>query len=135
MRLQRCCCQIPRGARTSAMYGSHHLHCTWLPTHSMSDLAAPLLALLPDDAVAFACFAALMARVRRNFAVDESGIWAQLRALSCALEAADHVLFDALRRLGVADCQFAYRLVVVLAKRDLPTDKARMHASDGFGLL
>lgn len=53
---------------------------------SMSDLAVPFLVLLEDDALAFWCFASLMRKARRNFAVDESGIFGQLRALSALLQ-------------------------------------------------
>ena len=49
----------------------------------MSDLLLPFLLLMEDDALAFWCFVALMQQrgVRRNFAVDETGIFAQLRSL------------------------------------------------------
>ncbi len=36
----------------------------------MSDLAAPLLAVLQDEADAFWCFAALMERLQSNFDTD-----------------------------------------------------------------
>ncbi len=86
----------------------------------MSDLAVPFIALMDDDALAFACFSAVMARARHNFAVDESGIFAQLRALSGLLAVADRVLEHRLRALGAAECHFAYRMIVVLMRRDLP---------------
>lgn len=88
----------------------------------MSDLATPLLVLFDDDALAFWAFAALMRAfgARGNFAVDESGIFSQLRALAGALGRADRVLAHKLRALGAADCHFAYRMVVVLMRRDLP---------------
>lgn len=49
----------------------------------MSDLLLPFLLLMDDDALAFWCFVALMQRLgaRQNFAVDESGIFGQLRRL------------------------------------------------------
>lgn len=49
----------------------------------MSDLLLPFVLLMEDDALAFWCFVALMQRqgLRRNFAADESGIFAQLRCL------------------------------------------------------
>jgi hypothetical protein len=49
----------------------------------MSDLLLPFVLLMEDDALAFWCFVSLMQRqgLRRNFAADESGIFAQLRCL------------------------------------------------------
>jgi len=46
----------------------HHL--IWSPRQGMSDLAAPLLAVLQDEADAFWCFAALMERLQSNFDTD-----------------------------------------------------------------
>lgn len=49
----------------------------------MSDLLLPFLLLMDDDALAFWCFVSLMQRMgaRHNFAVDERGIFGQLRLL------------------------------------------------------
>jgi hypothetical protein len=96
----------------------------------MSDLAMPLLVLFDDDALAFWCFAALMRTfgARGNFAVDESGIFSQLRALSRALARADRVLAHKLQAMGAGECHFAYRMVVVLMRRDLPLSQVRGRA-------
>eukprot|EP00955_Chlamydomonas_euryale_P035202 350032-Chlamydomonas_euryale.AAC.3 len=59
----------------------------------MSDLALPFLLLVDDDAVAFWCFEHLMRRVRRNFAVEDSGIFAQLTRLAGLLEELDPPLY------------------------------------------
>lgn len=87
----------------------------------MSDLAVPFILLFPDDAEAFWCFEHLMKRARRNFAVDESGIYSQLQQLMKIVERKDAPLFHRLRQIGAADCHFVYRMIVVLMKRDLPT--------------
>jgi hypothetical protein len=49
----------------------------------MSDVLLPFVLLMEDDALAFWCFVSLMQLqgLRRNFAADESGIFAQLRCL------------------------------------------------------
>lgn len=49
----------------------------------MSDLLLPFVLLMEDDALAFWCFVALMQQqgVRKNFAVDETGIFSQLKTL------------------------------------------------------
>eukprot|EP00877_Chromochloris_zofingiensis_P001190 jgi/Chrzof1/11071/Cz05g22120.t1 len=88
----------------------------------MSELALPFLVLFHDDSAAFWAFEALMTTygVRRNFAVDESGIFGQLRQLSAVLGSADRVLMHQLRALGAAECHFAYRMIVVMMRRDLP---------------
>mmetsp|Transcript_35293 Transcript_35293/g.89328 ORF Transcript_35293/g.89328 Transcript_35293/m.89328 type:complete len:648 (-) Transcript_35293:539-2482(-) len=94
----------------------------------MSDLALPFLLVLEDDALAFWCFEALMRKVRRNFAVEDSGIFAQLASLASLLERLDATLFYKLRQVGATDCHFAYRMIVVLMRRELPLDQAlRLH--------
>lgn len=96
----------------------------------MSDLALPFLLLIDDDALAFWCFAALMRKVRHaycspvinaaqaqqhrthsllpvvmvqirlNFAIEDSGIFAQLARLASLLEALDPTLHYKLRQVG-----------------------------------
>ena len=88
----------------------------------MSDLLLPFLILLEDDALAFWCFTALMQTLglRRNFAVDESGINAHMSCLAKVLGAADNTLTHRLRTIGAAEYFFVYRMVVVLMRRDMP---------------
>lgn len=98
----------------------------------MSELALPFLVLFHDDSAAFWAFEALMTTygVRRNFAVDESGIFGQLRQLSAVLGSADRVLMHQLRALGAAECHFAYRMIVVMMRRDLPISQvSRYHVT------
>uniref|UniRef100_A0A383W6G7 Rab-GAP TBC domain-containing protein n=1 Tax=Tetradesmus obliquus TaxID=3088 RepID=A0A383W6G7_TETOB len=87
----------------------------------MSDLLLPFVLLMEDDALAFWCFVSLMQRqnLRRNFAADESGIFAQLRCLGQVLEVHDKPLMFRLHQLGASECHFAYRMLVVLMRRDL----------------
>lgn len=96
----------------------------------MSDLLLPLLLLLEDDALAFWCFVALMQRqgLRSNFAADESGIFGRLRGLGCLLQGADRPLSFRLHQLGAAECTFAYRMVVVAMRRDMPLPQVRVRA-------
>ncbi len=91
----------------------------------MSDLLVPVLVLVEDDALAFACFCQIMRLARSNFAVDESGIHAQLQALSALLQACDPPLHHKLRQLGASHMHFAYRMLVVLLRRDLPAPQVR----------
>lgn len=48
----------------------------------MSDLLSPILYVMDDESEAFWCFAALMERMAPNFHRDQSGMHAQLLALS-----------------------------------------------------
>ena len=49
----------------------------------------------------------------------------QLRSLALLLEQADAVLFHRLRQIGAGECFFAYRMLIVQAKRELPLSQAR----------
>ncbi|GAX85246.1 hypothetical protein CEUSTIGMA_g12666.t1 [Chlamydomonas eustigma] len=89
----------------------------------MSDLALPFLLLIEDDALAFWCFERLMRKVRQNFSVEDDGIFAQLRRLSHILEASDPLLFSKLEKLDATDCRFAYRMIVVLMRRELSLEQ------------
>eukprot|EP00798_Chlamydomonas_sp_ICE-L_P024018 gene24018-9593_t len=90
----------------------------------MSDLAIPFLLLCDDDALAFMCFERLMRKVRKNFAVEDSGIFAQLTCLARLLEQLDPTLFYKIRQMGATDCHFAYRMIVVLMRRELALDQS-----------
>lgn len=69
----------------------HDCNCCYCHACRMSDLLLPFLLLLDDDALAFWCFVSLMQRMgaRHNFAVDERGIFDQLRMLGQVGTAAD----------------------------------------------
>jgi hypothetical protein len=90
----------------------------------MSDLAATFVQLLEDDALAFACFERLMRQARQNFRHDEAGIQAQLGRVAKILADTDPALFKRLESLEVADCMFAYRMVIVMLRRELPLEEA-----------
>lgn len=86
----------------------------------MSDLAALFVCLEEEDALAFACFERLMRSARQNFCHDESGIRLQLVKISEIIADTDPELHTRLVSLGAEDCMFAYRMVVVLLRRELP---------------
>lgn len=86
----------------------------------MSDLASIFVQLFEDDALAFACFERLMRSARRNFRHDETGIRHQLQQIARVLRDTDPSLFAKLQQLGAEDCMFAYRMVVVMLRRELP---------------
>ena len=88
----------------------------------MSDLAVVFVGLEEDDAVAFACFEKFMRAARQNFRHDEEGIKNQLKEISGILENTDLKLFSKIASIGDEHCMFAYRMVVVLMRRDLPLE-------------
>eukprot|EP00798_Chlamydomonas_sp_ICE-L_P013603 gene13603-19476_t len=90
----------------------------------MSDLAIPFLMLTDNDAMAFMCFQRLMQKVRRNFAIEDSGIFAQLASLARLLEQLDPTLFYKIRQMGATGCHFAYRMIVVQLRREVALDQA-----------
>lgn len=86
----------------------------------MSDLAVVFIGLEDDDALAFACFEKFMRAARQNFRHDETGIKDQLKEVSGIVENTDPKLFLKISSLGDKICMFAYRMVVVLMRRELP---------------
>ncbi|KDD72267.1 hypothetical protein H632_c3605p0, partial [Helicosporidium sp. ATCC 50920] len=86
----------------------------------MADLAAVFVLLYErDDALAWACFERLMRAARRNFRHDESGIRRQLGDVARVLRDTDPPLFKRLVALRASNCMFAYRMVVVMLRREL----------------
>ena len=89
----------------------------------MSDLAASFVQTIEDDAMAFACFERFMRAARKNFRHDETGIKKQLSRVARILADTDPVLYRRLQTLGSADCMFAYRMVLVMLRRELSMDE------------
>lgn len=90
----------------------------------MSDIASVFIQLFDDDALAFACFERLMRTARRNFKFDESGIKQQLGQIATIVADTDPDLHKKLLALGATDFMFAYRMVVVLLRRELAIEEA-----------
>lgn len=90
----------------------------------MSDIASVFIQLFDDDALAFACFERLMRTARRNFKFDESGIKQQLAQIATIVADTDPDLHKKLLALGATDFMFAYRMVVVLLRRELAIEEA-----------
>lgn len=90
----------------------------------MSDLAAPFIQKISNDALAFACFEKFMKNARNNFKHDESGISSQLQTVSNVLKKKDPVLYKKLEALDASHCHFAFKMVLVMLRRDLPLNEA-----------
>ena len=79
---------------------------------------------LKGEALAFWCFHALMKKVRQNFLLDDLGVFAVLSDIGTLIEKLDQPLYYKLKALRATDCRFAYRMIVVLFRRELRLDQA-----------
>ncbi|KAJ6423255.1 hypothetical protein OIU84_024236 [Salix udensis] len=97
----------------------------WIDTdvgycQGMSDLCSPMIMLLEDEADAFWCFERLMRRLRGNFRCTESsvGVETQLSNLAEITQVIDPKLHQHLDALGGGDYLFAFRMLMVLFRRE-----------------
>ncbi|KAG8637061.1 TBC1 domain family member 15 isoform X2 [Manihot esculenta] len=98
---------------------------SWIDTdvgycQGMSDLCSPMIMLLEDEADAFWCFERLMRRLRGNFRCTESsvGVETQLNSLASITQVIDPKLHQHLDALGGGDYLFAFRMLMVLFRRE-----------------
>lgn len=86
----------------------------------MSDLCSPMIILLEDEADGFWCFERLMRRLRGNFRCTESsvGVETQLSNLASITQVLDPKLHRHLETLGGGDYLFAFRMLMVLFRRE-----------------
>lgn len=86
----------------------------------MSDLCSPMIILLDDEADSFWCFERLMRRLRGNFRCTESsvGVETQLSNLAAITQIVDPKLHQHLETLGGGDYLFAFRMLMVLFRRE-----------------
>lgn len=97
----------------------------WIDTdvgycQGMSDLCSPMIMLLQDEADAFWCFERLMRRLRGNFRCTDSsiGVESQLSTLASITQVIDPKLHNHLDALGGGDYLFAFRMLMVLFRRE-----------------
>ncbi|KAJ6797542.1 TBC1 domain family member 17-like [Iris pallida] len=86
----------------------------------MSDLCSPMIILLEDEADAFWCFECLMRRLRGNFRCTERsvGVETQLHSLASITQVLDPKLHQHIEALGGGDYLFAFRMFMVLFRRE-----------------
>lgn len=86
----------------------------------MSDLCSPMIILIDDEADAFWCFERLMRRLRGNFRCTDNsvGVEAQLSNLAAITQVIDPKLHQHLETLGGGDYLFAFRMLMVLFRRE-----------------
>ncbi|KAL4803289.1 rab-GTPase-TBC domain-containing protein [Aspergillus unguis] len=84
----------------------------------MSDLLAPIYAVMQDDAVAFWAFVGFMNRMERNFLRDQSGMRAQLLTLDHLVQLMDPQLYLHLQSADSTNFFFFFRMLLVWYKRE-----------------
>ncbi|TYI96584.1 hypothetical protein E1A91_D01G083100v1 [Gossypium mustelinum] len=86
----------------------------------MSDLCSPMIILLENEADAFWCFERLMRRLRGNFQCTETfvGVQTQLSNLATVTQVIDPKLHQHLETLGGGNYLFAFRMLMVLFRRE-----------------
>ncbi|KAH7293671.1 hypothetical protein KP509_28G036300 [Ceratopteris richardii] len=86
----------------------------------MSDLCSPMVVLFHNEADAFWCFERLMHRLRENFRCTDQavGVQKQLANLGLVLQVIDPKLYKHLDELGGGSFIFAFRMLMVLFRRE-----------------
>lgn len=86
----------------------------------MSDLLAPIYAVIQDDAIAFWAFQKFMERMERNFLRDQSGMRNQLLTLDQLVHFMDPKLWEHLNSADSTNFFFFFRMILVWYKREFP---------------
>ncbi|TGJ81965.1 hypothetical protein E0Z10_g6813 [Xylaria hypoxylon] len=84
----------------------------------MSDLLAPIYAVLQDDAMAFWGFQHFMDRMERNFLRDQSGMRNQLLTIDHLVQFMDPKLYAHLQKADSTNFFFFFRMLLVWYKRE-----------------
>ncbi|GAP91726.1 putative GTPase-activating protein GYP7 [Rosellinia necatrix] len=84
----------------------------------MSDLLAPIYAVMQDDAIAFWGFQHFMDRMERNFLRDQSGMRNQLLTLDHLVAFMDPKLYAHLQKADSTNFFFFFRMLLVWYKRE-----------------
>jgi hypothetical protein len=84
----------------------------------MSDLLAPIYAVMQDDAIAFWGFQHFMDRMERNFLRDQSGMRKQLLTLDHLVQLMDPKLYLHLQSADSTNFFFFFRMLLVWYKRE-----------------
>ncbi|KAF2146152.1 uncharacterized protein K452DRAFT_283444 [Aplosporella prunicola CBS 121167] len=84
----------------------------------MSDLLAPIYAVMQDDAIAFWGFVGFMERMERNFLRDQSGMRTQLLTLDHLVQLLDPQLYLHLQACDSTNFFFFFRMLLVWYKRE-----------------
>lgn len=88
----------------------------------MSDIASPLLVTMGDEAQAYICFCAVMARLNANFMLDGIAMTKKFAHLSEALQHYDPIFYEYLKAQQADDLLFCYRWLLLEMKREFAFD-------------
>ncbi|XP_058452903.1 TBC1 domain family member 17 [Malaya genurostris] len=84
----------------------------------MSDLLAPILSLVHNEAESFWCFVGFMQKVFSNFDIDQKGMKQQLEHLRTLLAFVNEDLFNYLKENQSENMYFCFRWLLVWFKRE-----------------
>ncbi|KAL9708045.1 hypothetical protein quinque_011563 [Culex quinquefasciatus] len=84
----------------------------------MSDLLAPILSLVQNEAESFWCFVGFMAKVFNNFDIDQKGMKQQLEHLRTLLAFVNEKLYNYLMENQSENMYFCFRWLLVWFKRE-----------------
>ncbi|KAG7311361.1 hypothetical protein JYU34_002400 [Plutella xylostella] len=90
----------------------------------MSDLASPLLVTMGDEAHAYICLCALMARLHPNFLLDGEAMTLKFTHLTESLQVYDPDFYNYLKSQQADDLLFCYRWLLLEMKREFAFDDA-----------
>ncbi|XP_013182893.2 uncharacterized protein LOC106129013 [Amyelois transitella] len=90
----------------------------------MSDLASPLLVTMGDEAHAYICLCALMARLYPNFLLDGEAMTLKFSHLTESLQVYDPDFYTYLKSQQADDLLFCYRWLLLEMKREFAFDDA-----------
>ncbi|KAI8428058.1 hypothetical protein MSG28_002346 [Choristoneura fumiferana] len=103
-------------------YALHHPRVSYC--QGMSDLASPLLVTMGDEAHAYICFCALMARLYSNFLLDGETMTLKFAHLTESLQVYDPDFYAYLKSQQADDLLFCYRWLLLEMKREFAFEDA-----------
>ena len=90
----------------------------------MSDFAAPILVVMDDEALAYACFCALMTRIKGHFLLDGKAMTLKFEHLALLVQRLEPEFSKYLMEIGAEDMFFCYRWLLLDLKREFPFNDA-----------
>ncbi|KAF9563271.1 GTPase activating protein [Mortierella alpina] len=84
----------------------------------MSDLLAPVFAVMGDEVMGFWAFVGLMERTKKNFYRDQVGMQSQLETLSQLIQVLDPKLYKHLEKCEALNLFFCFRWLLIWFKRE-----------------
>ncbi|KAJ1679035.1 GTPase activating protein, partial [Spiromyces aspiralis] len=91
----------------------------------MSDLLAPIYAVMQDEPNTFWCFAKFMERMRRNFVRNQSGMRAQLDLMRDLVRVTNPQLYQHLDKTDSTNMFFCFRWLLIWFKREFTFEESQ----------